>query len=52
MCLDGVIKEFFFWGFCVGFMMFGIDYEMLKNVLEVKVKGLICSNILSFLLFF
>lgn len=45
--LDGATKEFFSWGFRVGFMTFGIDHETLKNALEAKVKGLIRSNISS-----
>ena len=45
--LDGATKEFFSWGFRVGFMTFGINHETLKNALEAKVKGLIRSNISS-----
>ncbi|MBX5318989.1 aminotransferase class I/II-fold pyridoxal phosphate-dependent enzyme [Staphylococcus caprae] len=45
--LDGATKEFFAWGFRVGFMTFGTENETTKNVLEAKVKGLIRSNISS-----
>ncbi|MFI8613212.1 aminotransferase class I/II-fold pyridoxal phosphate-dependent enzyme [Staphylococcus capitis] len=45
--LDGATKEFFAWGFRVGFMTFGTKNEITQNVLEAKVKGLIRSNISS-----
>ncbi len=43
--LDGATKEFFAWGFRVGFMTFGTSDQTTKEVLEAKVKGLIRSNI-------
>ncbi|HAR7379851.1 TPA: aminotransferase class I/II-fold pyridoxal phosphate-dependent enzyme [Staphylococcus aureus] len=45
--LDGATKEFFAWGFRVGFMTFGTSDQTTKEVLEAKVKGLIRSNISS-----
>ena len=39
--LDGATKEFFAWGFRVGFMTFGTSDQTTKEVLETKVKGLI-----------
>ncbi|EHJ06981.1 aminotransferase class I/II-fold pyridoxal phosphate-dependent enzyme [Staphylococcus simiae] len=45
--LDGATKEFFAWGFRVGFMTFGTSDQTTKDVLEAKVKGLIRSNISS-----
>lgn len=45
--LDGATKEFFAWGFRVGFMTFGITDEETKSILEAKLKGLIRSNISS-----
>lgn len=48
--LDGATKEFFAWGFRVGFMTFGTSDQTTKEVLEAKVKGLIRSNISSGLL--
>ncbi|MCT1927299.1 aminotransferase class I/II-fold pyridoxal phosphate-dependent enzyme [Staphylococcus pasteuri] len=45
--LDGATKEFFAWGFRVGFITFGVEDEIAKDVLEAKTKGLIRSNISS-----
>ncbi|MBW1225653.1 hypothetical protein KYD80_25945, partial [Escherichia coli] len=45
--LDGATKEFFAWGFRVGFLTFGLKDDTTKNILEAKVKGLIRSNISS-----
>ena len=45
--LDGATKEFFAWGFRVGFITFGIHNDTAQQVLEAKVKGLIRSNISS-----
>ena len=45
--LDGATKEFFSWGFRVGFMTFGIRNQSTKDAIEAKVKGLIRSNISS-----
>lgn len=45
--LDGATKEFFAWGFRVGFITFGTSDQTTKDVLEAKVKGLIRSNISS-----
>lgn len=45
--LDGATKEFFAWGFRVGFITFGTSNSTTKSVLEAKVKGLIRSNISS-----
>lgn len=45
--LDGATKEFFAWGFRVGFITFGVEDASTKDVLEVKTKGLIRSNISS-----
>ncbi|ARJ50199.1 aminotransferase class I/II-fold pyridoxal phosphate-dependent enzyme [Staphylococcus lutrae] len=45
--LDGATKEFFAWGFRVGFLTFGTSNETTKHVLEAKMKGLIRSNISS-----
>ncbi len=42
--LDGATKEFFAWGFRVGFMTFGTSDQTTKEVLEAKVKGLIRSK--------
>ncbi len=39
--LDGATKEFFAWGFRVGFMTFGTSDQTTKEVLEAKVKGLL-----------
>lgn len=36
--LDGATKEFFAWGFRVGFMTFGTSDQTTKEVLEAKVK--------------
>lgn len=45
--LDGATKEFFAWGFRVGFITFGVEDTLTKDVLEAKTKGLIRSNISS-----
>ncbi|MEX6240448.1 aminotransferase class I/II-fold pyridoxal phosphate-dependent enzyme [Staphylococcus haemolyticus] len=45
--LDGATKEFFAWGLRVGFLTFGLNNNVAKEVLEAKVKGLIRSNISS-----
>ncbi|PTI12923.1 aminotransferase class I/II-fold pyridoxal phosphate-dependent enzyme [Staphylococcus warneri] len=45
--LDGATKEFFAWGFRVGFITFGVEDASTKDVLEAKTKGLIRSNISS-----
>lgn len=45
--LDGATKEFFSWGFRVGFITFGAKNQTVKDALEAKVKGLIRSNISS-----
>ncbi|QPA25016.1 aminotransferase class I/II-fold pyridoxal phosphate-dependent enzyme [Mammaliicoccus fleurettii] len=45
--LDGATKEFFAWGFRVGFLTFGLSNDTTKEVLEAKMKGLIRSNISS-----
>ncbi|MBI5974783.1 aminotransferase class I/II-fold pyridoxal phosphate-dependent enzyme [Staphylococcus canis] len=45
--LDGATKEFFAWGFRVGFITFGIQDETTASVIEAKMKGLIRSNISS-----
>ena len=45
--LDGATKEFFAWGFRVGFITFGVEDASTKDVLESKTKGLIRSNISS-----
>lgn len=45
--LDGATKEFFAWGFRVGFMTFGLSDDETKSILEAKLKGLIRSNISS-----
>ena len=45
--LDGATKEFFAWGFRVGFISFGVEESTTKEVLEAKTKGLIRSNISS-----
>ncbi|MDK7753845.1 aminotransferase class I/II-fold pyridoxal phosphate-dependent enzyme [Staphylococcus ureilyticus] len=45
--LDGATKEFFAWGLRVGFISFGVNDPITKQVLEAKVKGLIRSNISS-----
>lgn len=45
--LDGATKEFFAWGFRVGFITFGVEDTSTKDVLEAKTKGLIRSNISS-----
>ncbi|MDK4265503.1 aminotransferase class I/II-fold pyridoxal phosphate-dependent enzyme [Staphylococcus warneri] len=45
--LDGATKEFFAWGFRVGFITFGVEDTPAKDVLEAKTKGLIRSNISS-----
>ncbi|EKU45595.1 aminotransferase class I/II-fold pyridoxal phosphate-dependent enzyme [Staphylococcus massiliensis] len=45
--LDGATKEFFAWGFRVGFITFGLENQDAKDVMEAKVKGLIRSNISS-----
>lgn len=45
--LDGATKEFFAWGFRVGFIIFGVEDASTKDVLESKTKGLIRSNISS-----
>ena len=45
--LDGATKEFFAWGLRVGFITFGVNNEITKQVLEAKVKGMIRSNISS-----
>lgn len=45
--LDGATKEFFAWGFRVGFITFGVEDTPTKDVLEAKTKGLIRSNISS-----
>lgn len=45
--LDGATKEFFAWGFRVGFITFGVEDTHTKDVLEAKTKGLIRSNISS-----
>lgn len=45
--LDGATKEFFAWGFRVGFITFGVENTSTKDVLEAKTKGLIRSNISS-----
>ncbi|UXS76203.1 aminotransferase class I/II-fold pyridoxal phosphate-dependent enzyme [Staphylococcus chromogenes] len=42
--LDGATKEFFAWGFRVGFMTFGLSDDSTKAILEAKLKGLIRSN--------
>ncbi|HAR6232309.1 TPA: aminotransferase class I/II-fold pyridoxal phosphate-dependent enzyme [Staphylococcus pseudintermedius] len=42
--LDGATKEFFAWGFRVGFLTFGTTNDTTKTVLEAKMKGLIRSN--------
>ncbi|MCG3012313.1 hypothetical protein L7Q77_34210, partial [Pseudomonas aeruginosa] len=42
--LDGATKEFFAWGFRVGFMTFGLSDDSTKVILEAKLKGLIRSN--------
>ncbi|UXR77795.1 MULTISPECIES: aminotransferase class I/II-fold pyridoxal phosphate-dependent enzyme [unclassified Staphylococcus] len=42
--LDGATKEFFAWGFRVGFITFGLSEQLSKDIVEAKMKGLIRSN--------
>lgn len=42
--LDGATKEFFAWGFRVGFVTFGLSNQASKDIVEAKMKGLIRSN--------
>ncbi|HCN60135.1 aminotransferase class I/II-fold pyridoxal phosphate-dependent enzyme [Mammaliicoccus fleurettii] len=45
--IDGATKEYFAWGFRVGFLTFGSKNEKVKDVLVAKLKGLIRSNLSS-----
>lgn len=45
--IDGATKEYFSWGFRVGFLTFGSQNETVKEVLVSKLKGLIRSNLSS-----
>lgn len=45
--IDGATKEYFAWGFRVGFLTFGSKNEKVKEVLVAKLKGLIRSNLSS-----
>lgn len=45
--IDGATKEYFSWGFRVGFLTFGSKNETVKDVLVAKLKGLIRSNLSS-----
>lgn len=45
--VDGATKEYFSWGFRVGFLTFGSQNDVVKDVLVAKLKGLIRSNLSS-----
>lgn len=45
--IDGATKEYFAWGFRVGFLTFGHQNENVKEALIAKLKGLIRSNLSS-----
>nr|WP_263312742.1 aminotransferase class I/II-fold pyridoxal phosphate-dependent enzyme [Mammaliicoccus sp. Marseille-Q6498] len=45
--IDGATKEYFAWGFRVGFLTFGTQSESIQEALVAKLKGLIRSNVSS-----
>lgn len=45
--IDGATKEYFSWGFRVGFLTFGENNTTVQDILIAKLKGLIRSNLSS-----